>query len=138
MTSRNFLLQQLVPPDIFRALGDKAWGLLQPDAVTTLDQLYDFYGPMTVNNWHTGGKYKESGYRDPESTTGAVKSQHKLGNAFDIKPLKLTPQAMHASILANKDAFPLLTTLEAIEATPTWVHFDCRPITVPRIRIVKP
>ena len=138
MKARHFILEQLVPPDVFTALGDKAWDLMQPNLITTIDQLYDHFGPMTINNWHTNGRFKESGYRDPNSATGAKRSQHKLGNAADIKPLKTTPRAMYDYILANPEQFPLLTTLEDISATPTWLHVDCRVNATPGIRIVKP
>ncbi len=138
MPCKHFLLQQLVPPTTFEALGDKAWELLDPALLTTLDQLYEAFGPMTVNNWHTGGKFKESGLRDPNTATGAPRSQHKIGKAADCKPLRITPQAMYAAILSDPSKFPLLTTLENIESTPTWVHVDVRPATQTGIRIVNP
>lgn len=140
LPAKNFVLQQLVPPDIYAALGEKAWELLQQDAVTTLDQVYDHFGPLTVNNWHTGGRFKESGLRDPNSATGAKLSQHKKGNAFDTKPLKTTVKAMYDYILAHPEQFPLLTTLEDIAITGPggWLHFDCRKNPNPGIRIIKP
>ena len=138
MTCKHFLLEQLVPPDIHAALGVKAWDLLDPNLLVTLDQLYEYFGRITVNNWHTGGKFKESGLRDPNSKTGAPKSQHKLGKAADCKPLDVTVRFMYEEILKHVDKFPLLNVLEDIAYTPTWVHCSVQAIQVPRIRIIKP
>lgn len=138
MKSVHFIIEELVPPAVFNVLGDTAWDLFDEKAIITLDQLRDYFGPIVVNNWHSGGQYKESGYREATSTTGAQKSRHKAGMAFDCKPVRCTPQSMHAEILNNSKKFPYLTTLEAIESTPTWVHFDTRDNGIPGIRIVKP
>ncbi len=139
LPAKNFILQQLVPRDVYEALGVKAWDLLQQDAVTTLDQLYDYFGPMTVNNWHTAGPFSQSGYRSPDSKTGAPLSQHRKGNAFDPKPLKIKAKPMFDYIVAHPEQFPLLTTLEEIAVTGPrgWVHFDCRKNPQPGIRIIK-
>ena len=142
MKCKHFLIQQLVPPTTFEALGESAWALLSDDLLTTLDQLYEAFGPMTVNNWHSGGRFRESGLRDPNTATGAPRSQHKVGRAADIKPLKLTVREMYDAILADPSKFPLLTTLENIEFTEPgkWIHVDVRP-RLPNqtgIRIVNP
>lgn len=142
MESKYFLIKQLVPPDVYAARGDTAWELFAPELITTIDQVYEYFGRYTINNWHTGGKFKESGYRSPDSKTGAPKSQHKKGRAVDAKPLDVSPQFMYAEILKNPKAFPLLTTLEDISYTSAgagWVHVDVRPSVAPGvIRVIKP
>jgi hypothetical protein len=143
MICKHFLIQQLVPPTVFEALGEKAWDLLDPHLLTTIDQLYEYFGPMTINNWATGGKFKESGFREQNTTTGAPNSMHKKGKAADCKPVKCSPQFMYAEILKDPSRFPLLTTMENITATTTgpatgWVHVDVRPATQTGIRIVNP
>jgi hypothetical protein len=139
---KHFLIEQLVPPEISSARGDGAWELLDSAALISLDQLVDAFGRMTVNNWHTGGNFRESGLRLPGTRTGAVFSQHKYGRAFDIKPIDVKPQFIYAEILKDPKRFPFITTLEDISATSTpsggWVHFDTRNNPAPGIRIVKP
>jgi len=139
---KHFIVEQLVPPEIHSSRGESAWELLDSNLLVTLDQLFEFFGPITVNNWHTGGSYKESGLRLWATKTGAAFSQHKYGRAADCKPIKVTPQFMYAEILKNPSRFPLLTTMEDIASTSAlgggWVHLDVRNNSVPGIRIVKP
>lgn len=134
----NFILQELVAPEIYKARGDAAWELLDSRALLTLQQLRKQFGPTTVNSWHAGGHFSESGLRVFSSTTGAVYSQHKYGRAFDCKFKQVTPQEAYEFILLNGTEFPFLTTLEEIGFTSTWLHFDVRLNTSDRIRIVKP
>lgn len=122
----HFKLQELVPPDVYQALGERAWELLDLRALVTLDHLREALGPITVNNWHAGGNYKESGLRSPATSTGAKYSQHKFGRAFDCKFNGVTPHEARDYVLRNADRFPYLTTIENPDATPTWFHFDVR------------
>lgn len=134
----HFALHELVPPEILRSRGDAGWELLDPGALVTLDALRTQFGSLTVNNYEWGGRYRESGLRSAESRTGARYSQHKYGRAFDCKFKRATPQEVYAYILATPEQFPHLTTLEDIEATPTWLHFDTRNNATPGIRVVRP
>lgn len=133
-----FILQELVDPSIYEHWGERAWEWLDRPALVTLDSLRNKFGPITVNNWHAGGLFKESGLRTFKTSTGAQWSMHRYGRAFDPKPKNATPQEVHAYVLAHPDEFPLLTTLEAIEDTPTWVHFDTRNHGKPGIWVVNP
>ena len=135
---RYFGLEELVAPEIFKARGERAWELLDVYALVTLDQLRERFGKMTVNDWHWGGKFKYSGMRPFVGGVGAEYSMHRFGRAFDIKPKETTPQEIHASILADQAAFPHLRVLEAIKATPTWIHFDTRNHTRATIWVVNP
>jgi len=142
----SFVLQELVPPDVFHALGERAWELLDPRATQTLQQLRDKFGPLTVNNWHTGGAFKESGLRNPATPTGAKYSQHKFGRAFDCKFKNATPHEVADYVLKAAQRFdqregtefPYLTTIENPEATPSWFHFDVRAHDRYGIWIVNP
>jgi hypothetical protein len=91
-----------------------------------------------VNNWHLGGAFSESGFRDPGSQTGARLSQHKRGAAFDTKYRDAPPREVFDYLLAHADEFPLITVVEDIAATPSWVHFDVRNANWDGIRVVKP
>ena len=124
--SKCFRITELVSRQIYQERGDRAWELLQPAALRTLDLLREKFGRIVINNWNVQGPYNESGLRHFETGTGAEWSMHKFGGAFDCKFQDTTPQDAHAYILANPDQFPELTTLEAIKSTPTWLHFDVR------------
>ena len=135
---RYFSLEELVCPEIVEARGERAWELLDVYALVTLDQLRERFGKMTVNDWHWDGQFKYSGLRPEGGSTGNWWSQHRFGRAFDIKPKETTPQEVHAEILKTQDKFPHLRVLEAIAATPTWVHFDTRGHTRSGIWVVNP
>ena len=135
---RHFGLQEIVSSEIFEARGERAWELLDVYALVTLDQLREHFGPISINDWHWGGKFQYSGMRPFVGGVGAVWSMHRFGRAFDCKPKETTPQEMHAMILAKPEKFPHIRVLEAIEATPTWVHWDTRNHTRSEIWVVNP
>jgi hypothetical protein len=134
----HFELRELVPPDLFAMRGQACWELLEPRGLRVLDALRDRFGPITVNDWHRGGVYKESGLRDPVTGVGARLSQHKRGAAYDCKFKDATPKAVFDFLLAHPGEFPEISVLEDVAATPTWLHFDVRPASWQNIRVVKP
>ena len=134
----HFELFELVGPDVFQARGEGAWELLDPRALMTLDALRRVFGPCVVNNWRTGGTFKESGFRGSNTETGARYSQHKYGRAFDCKFREATPIDVQAYVLDHPGDFQYLTTIEDAEITRTWLHFDVRLNAVDGVRIVRP
>lgn len=138
MRPRSFILQELVDPITHKARGERAWELLDPRALITLQALRDKFGPCIVNNWAAGGLFKESGLRSFSTGTGAAYSQHKYGRAFDCKFKAATSREVSAYVLANRQEFPHLTVIEDVNYTPTWFHFDVRFTGRPDIWIVKP
>lgn len=138
MKSAHLIIQDLISPELFRERGEAAWELIDSRLVLTLDQIWDATGPFVVNDWHQGGKYKESGLRSWGSATGAPLSQHKFGRAADVKSRLMRTKDLHEFLLANASKFPFLTTLEDVHSTPTWVHVDCRNNQTAGVRVVKP
>ena len=134
----SFTLQELVPPSIFNRLGEKAWDLLNEDALRSLQALRDKFGPITVNNWSFGGPFKESGLREADTKTGAPKSAHKRGEAFDCKPRASRVKDIYDYVIAHGEQFPLIRRIENIKATPTWFHFDVVPHAGRGIRVFMP
>lgn len=135
----NFKLEELVDPRIHKRLGDKAWDLLNENALRSLQALREKFGPIIVNNWHAGGQYSESGLREQGTKTGAPKSAHKRGEAFDCKPRNVSVREMYDYILAHPSEFPLIRRLESIEATRgLWLHFDVVEHPGAGIRVFKP
>ncbi len=134
----TFLIQELVSPEIHAARGERAWELLDSRAVETLRALRSAFGPCVVNNWHSGGTFKESGLRGFGTATGAGYSQHKYGRAFDCKFKSVNPPEALAYVQSHRSAFPHLTVVENTSATPTWFHFDVRHTGRADIWIVNP
>lgn len=135
---KHFVIQELVGPQVFKDRGEQAWQLLRPDACMSLDALREKFGPITVNNWHIGGAFKESGLRDFSTSTGASYSMHKFGGAFDSKPKSCAPKDIYDYVLAHSEEFPLIRRVENIAATPTWFHCDVANTGQQKILVVNP
>lgn len=56
--------------------------------------------------------------------TGARMSSHRFGCGFDLKFGDTPAPVAHAYILKHQYLFPNIIRMEAIEATPTWVHVE--------------
>lgn len=136
--TKHFDLRELVSPDIYEQRGQRAWEVLNPAALVTVDELRDYFGPITINDWLWGGSYKLSGMRPFDTSIGARFSMHKYGGANDLKPKRLTVQEMYKSILDKPERFPRLRVMENIDATPTWLHMDVRNHTRSGIWIINP
>jgi len=119
---KNFKIVELVDPEVHKQFGDMAWLFLDEKALKTLDLLRDTFGPATVNNWHTGGKFKDSGLRSLNSTTGAQFSQHRFGRAFDMKFKDVL--ASDARTMIKSDELFWKTRISRIENDVNWLHFD--------------
>jgi hypothetical protein len=127
LISKNFDLKEFIPPDIYSRYGDSSIWFIDNRVITICQWLRDYFNrSLTINNWHIGGTYKESGLRSFETTTGAQASQHKFGRAADIKIEGITPDEVRKTI--NMLWITLrrlgLTTVES--NTPTWTHIDVR------------
>lgn len=94
---------------------------------------------ITINNYATGGQYKESGLRSQTTTTGAKKSAHKEGKAIDIKVSGMTAKDVYEFCLKNSDALYEMGIREIEDGrhTPTWTHLSTRG-NWERIKIIKP
>lgn len=94
---------------------------------------------ITINNYATGGQYKESGLRSQATTTGAKKSAHKEGKAIDIKVSGMTAKDVYEFCLRNSDTLYEMGIREIEDAqhTPTWTHLSTRG-NWERIKIIKP
>lgn len=141
MLSENFDLREFVPKSIYDMFGERAVQFVDKRIVDVVQLLRDLTGkPIVVNNWHTGGQYSESGYRVPDTKTGAKYSQHKFGRAADVKVEGMTPKEVVALIIKNEKVFMGfgLTTIENTDATPTWTHLDCRQTNKTKIQFVNP
>lgn len=144
----HFIIQELVPPDIFRQRGKKAWELLDPRMLATIDQLRGRFGPMYINTWHSPTLIKAYGIRQHSGLRtldfyierygkrrGKVQyrksfSQHKYGRAFDALFRDFRAEEIRAYVRANRHEFPYLT---AIEDNVSWFHGDVRNTTALKV-----
>lgn len=127
--SKYFRIEELVPPETFKALGQQAWQLIDQDFANLLDALREhFNSPMIINNWHKGGPYKYRGFRPAGCKVGKPTSQHaqKPLNAVDFDVVGMSDHDVKQSILNNQDKFLKLglTRMESEADAATWTHID--------------
>lgn len=116
------------------------FNLLDPKIIIVAQWLRDTLGKsVTINNWATGGQYKESGLRSLTTTTGAKKSAHKEGKAIDIKVKGMTAKQVYDWCLLHKDELYSLgiREIEDQRYTSSWVHLGTRGNHL-AIKIIKP
>ena len=126
MLTENFVIQEFVPPEVYKIFGVNSIWFIDFKVVSIAQWLRDYHNsPVTINNWHVGGKYTESGFRY-NTSLGASFSQHKYGRAIDVKIKDVEPNQIRDSIVDNFEELRDLglTTIEA--GTKTWVHLDVR------------
>lgn len=142
---KHFVIQELVPPEIYATRGEAAWELMDASLMKVLDALREKFGPVIVNTWHSAkmvkayGLYEESGLREWGTKTGGKFSQHKFGRSCDCKfrDVKILDVANYL-IDHHAAEFPALTTIEDPEYTRTWLHIDTRNNPTSALRVVKP
>jgi hypothetical protein len=95
--------------------------------------------PVTINNYATGGHYKESGLRDINSPTGAKKSAHKEGKAIDIKVDGMTAKEVWDWCMDRQmELYAMgIREIEHHEDTPTWTHLSTRGNHL-AIKVIRP
>lgn len=129
MVSQYFDLREFIDPVTYKARGDESIGLINKKLISIADFIRIKLGkPITINNWHTGGQYKESGLRNPNSKTGAKFSQHKLGFAIDCKASGFGGNEWYTFVKENaKELYNLgVRRIEDKNIAITWLHIDCK------------
>ena len=139
---KYFSIEELVPPEVYADRGEKAWQLLDPKMLMTIDQMREAFGPMVINTWHSKklmgayGVRKYSGLRTLEFYENYYPgmgmeqyfnsySQHKYGRAFDAVFKERTAAEVREYVRNNLEEFPYLT---AIECGISWFHGDVRNV----------
>ena len=141
MISEHYDIRELVAPTIYNhpTIGDRCVNFIHPNVPITLETLVIGLGEKpTVNNWHTGGSFKNSGLRDWHFPIGAPYSSHYCGNTFDMRCKKVTPQTTYKYILDNQDKFPYIIRMEHISKTETWNHIEVGGKRIGEIKIFNP
>ncbi len=122
--SENFDLRELVAPDIYEKIGERAADWINANTIETLEGLRADFGPITINTWHNGGSYRQSGIRSPDSHVGSKFSSHKFGCGFDLKFSGYDAETVFHNILKNPENYPFISRMENAEITKTWLHIE--------------
>lgn len=137
MISKHFIIEEFVPPKVYNQFKENSIWFVSKEIISVADFIRDFFNkPVTINNWHISGTYTESGFRLPDTSTGAKLSAHKRGCAIDVKMPGVDYDEVRKVILANEKEFmgAGLTTIE--DGTSTWLHCDCRNTNLNHILVV--
>jgi len=128
---RHFILQEIVCQHIYNAFGDQAWSFFDDRILHTLDYLRDIWNkPIYVNNWDTGGKFDERGYRCIKCSIvqDAIKhdvlyaSAHTRAQAVDFTVEGMNVIQVRQWLIGNPSLLPYPIRLE--KNAPTWNHLD--------------
>ena len=144
MLTNNFRLEEFIDPDTFKKYGESSIWFIDVRIVTLAQFIRERIGkPCTVNNWHSGGSYRYSGFRPPKCTVGASLSQHRFGRGIDLKVSGMESNGapeLRQDIENNYSIYRKvgLTTIEDGAYAPTWCHIDIRETGLDTLKIVKP
>lgn len=133
--SKNFVIQELIPPDLYNYIGDnlnRFYRYIDPRLVDLLQEIRDhFEKPMTVNNWYSGGSFNYRGwrpfdyYKDSTNRPSLKVSQHQMGRAVDFTVKGLNSEDVRKELLKMHDKGKF-KHLGALEDSVSWVHADIR------------
>jgi hypothetical protein len=140
----HFSIEELVPPTVYEARGERSWQLLDEQMLQTIDQMREHFGSMVINTWHSRklqkrfGLRRQSGlrtydfYLEVYGKKQAMEkynnsySQHKYGRAFDCIFTEFANQdSVRKRVRENPTRFPFLTSMET---GISWFHGDCRNV----------
>lgn len=153
----NFYIQELVSPWWMNQASSpahvlKGLRLNNPAMIEGLNLIRSTVDEsVTVNNWHRGGSYSESGLRTPRIVPDVQQfslfSTHYFFGSDDLKFKSVDTDEVYNMILRNPRKFHMITNMENVNATRSsrgklgrdWLHvtFGYRtPDT--KIRIINP
>jgi len=128
-----FKTEELVDPDTFFAFGERSLMFLDIRVLKLIDAIRIYFNsPMTINNWNTGGGFKNRGFRNPKSSVGASYSQHRFGRAVDFDVRGKTADQVRQIILNNQHIHPF-SEITRMELGTNWVHIDLGMVESPGI-----
>lgn len=129
-----FTIEELVCKHTFGMFGaKKSWMFLDEKWLETLLVLRRdiFKAPITLNNWHKGGKFDERGLRCnlcsiPRGKTKAGQiylSAHNFGKAGDFDVASVDDKTVREIIQKNESKLPYPIRIEVMQGM-TWTHVD--------------
>lgn len=132
-----FNIKELVGKTVYRIYKERAWRFLDIELLHVLLTIRKNIGkPITVNNWHIGGKFSQRGLRTNVQTIfrnmfkkrKLYLSAHVLGKAVDFDVKGMTAIEVREWIKSNKHIFDKNTKIRLEnnkKGKPiNWVHVD--------------
>ena len=125
MKSKYFKLEELVDKKTFEEIGEKAWELIDPRLIESIDAIKARFpeGSMTINSWLWNGDRSWSGLRVAGSPYYSKWSMHSWGKAVDAVFSKYDVEVVRKYILNNPKEFP---HIKGVELGVSWLHVDVR------------
>lgn len=128
---RYFTLHELVDRPTYEKYGAFAWHFFDTRMLESLFVIRDkiIKKPMTINNWHMGGKFSQRGLRTNLSPEVLAKtkenklsmSAHSTGKGWDFDVKGMTAEEVRQEIIKQGGKLPHPIRLEK---DVTWVHAD--------------
>lgn len=120
-------VRELVPKSAYtycKQMGFDPLILIDSRIINIYSTLKKVFPAIYVNNWHNGGEFDQSGYRN-DLNVGSKLSQHRFGRAIDIHGID--PKKLYDYITKNRTLlFKSVTAIEKLSDTPGWLHLDVR------------
>lgn len=123
--TNNFYLDEFIPKELYKST--PIWKLklcIDSRLFIIAQTIRDHMGPLTINNWATGGPREWSGVRTVDSPYYSMFSQHTYGRALDIISSEHTGEALRQHIRDNYDSIYRKLGVTRIEADTSWLHID--------------
>lgn len=142
---KNFRVEELVSSHLYQLLGDNSWSLFNGEFLVEVDQFVSDIKEdlgcksVVINDWLWNGPFTQSGFREANSTTGSKKSQHRQGNALDLKFVGITIDEALDYLIKHQDRYPYIKRYEDLSATRStnkyggWLHLDGK-LSEPKLR----
>lgn len=133
---KYFVLEEFINPNDFSEHKEKSIELIDNRLIKIADFIRETVGKsVTINDWHTGGKFYESGLREQNTKTGAKKSAHKEGKAIDVKVSGFGGKEWYDFVKKYaKDLYQLgARRIEDKSLATTWLHIDTKEHGYPNV-----
>lgn len=135
--SSYFLIEELVDKKTYKAHGQRAWKFFSIELLETMLIVREDIGlPITVNNWHKGGRFSQRGLRTNISPMVLKKSAigrlylsaHMMGKALDFDVKGMNADEVRKWFVVHRKELPHKIRLEnkinKTGKTISWVHLD--------------
>ena len=132
---KYFKIQEFVSKRVYKKYGEGAWQFICPRLLHTLLIIREGLGkPITINNWHNGGKFSQRGLRSNMGTIFYSKfkkgrmylSAHIMGRAVDFDVKGMTAPEVRDWLEGFEKELPYKIRLENKMKGKqiSWVHLD--------------
>jgi hypothetical protein len=138
--SKNFDLKEYTHPEIYKIFGDKSVIYINPQLFKLVQEIRNRWGkPITINNWHTGGRFINSGLRDYKNPLGKLnRSRHYYGLCADLKTSDIKGLQQHVADNADYYHNFGLRVIEDFKYTKTWLHISVENTGLDKVRYIRP